>query len=116
MTLPLKNRSSNGWLRSWEISDGYYPNGLLVRNKPGKKIFASWEDAAKYASATVPTTGQQFKQGEPVMKYYYEIKFNDGKVIRRNNLTKTLAESMFRAMEFEMLLFEVKAITWGVMK
>ena len=49
------------------------------------------------------------------MKYYYEIKFNDGKVIRRNNLTKTLAESMFRAMEFEMLLFEVKTITWGVM-
>ena len=34
-----------------------YPNGLLVRNKPGKKIFASWEDAAKYASATVPTPG-----------------------------------------------------------
>jgi hypothetical protein len=50
------------------------------------------------------------------MKYYYEIKFNDGKVIRRENLNKSLAESVFRAMEFEMLLFEVKAITWGVMK
>lgn len=50
------------------------------------------------------------------MKYYYEIKFNDGKVIRRENLTKSLAKSMFNAMEFEMLLFEVKAVTWGVMK
>jgi hypothetical protein len=50
------------------------------------------------------------------MKYYYEIKFNDGKVIRREHLNKTIAESVFRAMEFEMLLFEVKSITWGVMK
>jgi hypothetical protein len=50
------------------------------------------------------------------MKYYYEIKFNDGKVIRRDNLTKTLAESVFKAMEFEMLLFEVNSVTWGVMK
>jgi hypothetical protein len=34
-----------------------YRNGLLVRNKAGKKISASWADAAKYASATVPTPG-----------------------------------------------------------
>jgi len=49
------------------------------------------------------------------MKYFYQIKFNDGKVIRRENLTKTLAESMFNAMEFEMLLFNVDSVTWGKM-
>ena len=50
------------------------------------------------------------------MKYFYEIKFNDGKVIRRQNLTKALAVSMFKAMEFEMLLFDVHTVTWGIMK
>ena len=50
------------------------------------------------------------------MKYFYEIEFKDGKVIRRENLTKTLAESVFKAMEFEMFLFNVHAVTWGVMK
>jgi hypothetical protein len=49
------------------------------------------------------------------MKYFYQIKFNDGKVIRRENLSKTLAESMFKAMEFEMLLFNVDSVTWGKM-
>lgn len=50
------------------------------------------------------------------MKYFYQIEFNDGKVIRREYLTKTIAESMFKAMEFEMLLFEVHSVTWGKMK
>jgi len=49
------------------------------------------------------------------MKYFYEIKFKDGKVIRRQNLTKTLAESVVRTMEFEMLLFDVQSVTWGKM-
>lgn len=49
------------------------------------------------------------------MKYYYEIKFNDGKVIRREHLTKSLAESIFKTMEFEMLLFGVHSVTWGKM-
>jgi hypothetical protein len=48
--------------------------------------------------------------------YYYEIKFTDGKLIRRERLTKTLAESVFKAMEFEMLLFNVQAVTWGRMQ
>ena len=48
--------------------------------------------------------------------YWYEVTFNDGRHIRREHVTKKLAESMFTAMEYEMLNFEVESVSWGVMQ
>ena len=48
--------------------------------------------------------------------HWYEVTFNDGRTIRREYVTKKLAESMFTAMEFEMVRLEVKSVSWGVMQ
>ena len=45
--------------------------------------------------------------------YFYQIVFNDGRVIRREYQTKTMAEAVAKSMEHEMLLFSVKSIEWG---
>jgi hypothetical protein len=51
-----------------------------------------------------------------VMKnYYYEVTFKDGRHIRRENVSKKIAEAMFKAMEYEMVLFEVESVSWGVL-
>lgn len=47
--------------------------------------------------------------------YYYEVTFKDGRNIRREYVTKKMAKSMFDAMEYEMVLFGVESISWGVM-
>jgi len=47
--------------------------------------------------------------------YYYEVTFKDGRNIRREYVSKNIAESMFKAMEYEMILFNVDSVSWGVM-
>jgi hypothetical protein len=47
--------------------------------------------------------------------YFYQIEFDDGRVIRREYQTKAIAEAVGKSMEHEMLLFNVKSITWGRM-
>jgi len=48
--------------------------------------------------------------------YYYQIEFVDGKVIRREGVPKSKAKAVFDAMEYEMLLFNVKGVSWGPME
>ena len=48
--------------------------------------------------------------------YYYQIIFNDGRVIRRERVSKKLAVSVSETMSAEMLLFEVHEVSWGVMQ
>lgn len=47
--------------------------------------------------------------------WYYEITFKDGRNIRREYVSKKIAESMFKAMEYEMILFNVDSVSWGLM-
>jgi hypothetical protein len=46
--------------------------------------------------------------------YFYEIEFEDGRVIRRNGVPKSKAKAVFDAMEYEMILFNVRSVRWGV--
>ena len=48
--------------------------------------------------------------------YWYEATFKDGRYIRRENVSKKVAESFYKAMEYEMVLCEVKTVSWGVMQ
>jgi hypothetical protein len=50
------------------------------------------------------------------MKYWYEIVFKDGRYVRREYVSKKLAESVHNAMAEEMLLFNVKTVAYGVMQ
>jgi hypothetical protein len=45
--------------------------------------------------------------------YYYQIEFDDGRVIRREYQTKSMVEAIAKAMKHEMLLFSVVSISWG---
>ena len=49
-------------------------------------------------------------------KWYYEIKFKDGSVKRRNNVTKRLAYAALRASRDEMLFADVASVKIGVVK
>ena len=49
------------------------------------------------------------------MKYCYEIDFLDGRKIRRVYVTKKIAMAMYDAMVREMLLFNVRAVRYGVL-
>ena len=48
-------------------------------------------------------------------KYFYEIQFKDGRVVRREHVSKSKAKAMYESMVYEMVLFEVHAASWGVM-
>jgi len=48
-------------------------------------------------------------------KYYYEVTFKDGRHIRREYVSKKIAMAMFEAMGYEMILFNVDSVSWGVM-
>jgi hypothetical protein len=50
------------------------------------------------------------------MKYWYEITFKDGRYVRREYVSRKLAESIHRAMADEMILFNVKTVAFGVMQ
>jgi hypothetical protein len=48
--------------------------------------------------------------------YYYEVTFKDGRYIRREHVSKKIALSMFEAMQYEMVHFEVDSVSYGVMQ
>ncbi len=48
--------------------------------------------------------------------YFYQIIFNDGRIVRRELVSKKIATAMHEAMSFEMLLLNVESVEWGVMK
>lgn len=47
--------------------------------------------------------------------YFYQIEFSDGRVIRREYQTKSMAKSVADSMVHEMLLFNVQSVSWGKM-
>lgn len=47
--------------------------------------------------------------------YFYQIEFADGRVIRREYQTKSMAEAVAKSMVHEMLLFNVLSISHGKM-
>lgn len=47
--------------------------------------------------------------------YFYEIEFYDGRIVRRENVTKKMAKAVFDAVEHEMVLFNVRGVSWGLM-
>jgi len=48
--------------------------------------------------------------------YYYEIKFKDGRYVRREYVTKKIALAVYEAMAYEMVFFDVEHISCGVMQ
>lgn len=48
--------------------------------------------------------------------YFYQVEFEDGRVIRRDNLTKRLARSVYDTFVYEMLLLKVRQVSYGIMK
>lgn len=49
-------------------------------------------------------------------RYYYQIEFGDGRVIRREYQTRSMAEAIYKSLEQEMLLFNIKLVQYGEMK
>lgn len=49
-------------------------------------------------------------------KFYYQIEFDDGRVIRREHQTRSMAEAIYKSLEQEMLLFNIKLVQYGEMK
>ena len=48
--------------------------------------------------------------------YYYRIEFNDGSMVRREHVSKSIAKAAYDIMAYEMHLLKVKSVTYGVMK
>jgi hypothetical protein len=46
--------------------------------------------------------------------YYYEIEFLDGRIVRRAGVPKSKAKAVYEAMEYEMILFNIKSVSWGL--
>jgi len=54
---------------------------------------------------------------EPEMKnHFYQIEFVDGRVVRREGVSRTMAQSVYNACEYEMLLLNVSSVSWGKME
>jgi hypothetical protein len=49
-------------------------------------------------------------------KYYYQIEFTDGRIIRRVGVPRKIASSIAEAMTYEMLLFGVESVSWGIVQ
>jgi hypothetical protein len=47
--------------------------------------------------------------------YFYQIVFEDGTVVRRQNMTKNAALAVYNAMNLEMILFKIQSVEWGKM-
>jgi hypothetical protein len=45
--------------------------------------------------------------------YFYQIVFLDGTSVRRQGMSKTAAQAVFKAMELEMALFKIQSVEWG---
>lgn len=48
--------------------------------------------------------------------YYYQIKFTDGRIIRREYISKKMATAVGIAIPEEMILFDVQEVSWGLMR
>lgn len=48
--------------------------------------------------------------------FFYEVEFRDGKIIRRNHVTRKIAEAASEIFVYEMELLNVVRIEWGPMK
>ena len=46
--------------------------------------------------------------------YYYEIEFLDGRIVRRAGVPKNKAKAVYEAMGYEMILFNIKSVSWGL--
>lgn len=49
-------------------------------------------------------------------KYYYEVKFHDGRVIRREYQTKKISQAAYDTFLYEMTALGVQEISWGLMQ
>jgi hypothetical protein len=47
--------------------------------------------------------------------WYYEIKFKDGRYVRRENVSKRMASAMYESMSYEMFFFDVDQVSFGRM-
>jgi len=48
--------------------------------------------------------------------HFYQIEFLDGRVVRREGVTRHLAQSVYNACRYEMVLLNVKRVSWGKME
>ena len=48
--------------------------------------------------------------------YYYQVEFLDGRVVRREGVSKRLAQSVYDAMVLEMILLKVSKASYGIME
>jgi len=64
------------------------------------------------ARAIVPgqTTETEMKN------HFYQIEFVDGRVVRREGVSRTMAQRVYNACEYEMLLLNVSSVSWGKME
>jgi hypothetical protein len=47
--------------------------------------------------------------------YFYQVEFNNGKMIRRNFVPKKIAEAAGEVFAYEMAMLEVRSVEWGKM-
>ena len=45
--------------------------------------------------------------------YFYQIEFVDGREARREGVSRSMAQSVYNACKYEMILLNVKSVTWG---
>jgi hypothetical protein len=48
--------------------------------------------------------------------WFYEIRYHDGRIVRRTNVPKYLAHSAHDFCKYEMALMGIQSVTYGVMK
>ena len=46
--------------------------------------------------------------------YFYQIEFHDGRIVRREGVSKKIAQAVYEAMIYEMVLFAVESVSFGV--
>jgi hypothetical protein len=45
--------------------------------------------------------------------HFYQIEFVDGRVVRREGVSRAMAQSVYNVCEYEMLLLNVSSVSWG---
>lgn len=59
---------------------------------------------------------KEARKGSYNPAYFYQIEFKDGRIIRRERVTKKTAQAVYDAMVYEMNLFNVESIEMGLVK
>lgn len=49
-------------------------------------------------------------------RYFYQVEFLDGRVIRRAGVSKKEAEAAYITFTGEMFLLNVESVSWGVLE